>query len=183
MRRFIFVLAMFFFSFLHAQDIVRDTFSDEVNARKYVVSGYYVPNMGNMALLPSSPTGYYVTQMQMHHDWKYLTNSFAKEALKRAALVNAQDTVKITLLAMLGAKDIQINSLSTKQLLCERMAGERALLLKEESNRFQTLYANSIAANIELTTRLSREKSRKTRWQSLTMGGVLLGFVAGFLLH
>lgn len=184
MKAYLVIFGLFFSTGLLGQQVVRDTFTDHVNDKRYVVSGYFVVSPENLAILPPTPTGYYVTTMQMHNDWHYLTTSFALEALKRKGYMNNQDTLGIRLANIIEAKDIQIDGLRAQLAVQDTTYKQQTRIYKEQSVMLKGLYEESTQREAELSLMLDKQNAKRKNWQALSIGFAFTGLLVGiFAFH
>jgi hypothetical protein len=169
------------FSGLSAQQVVRDTFMDLVSSKKYVVSGYFAPRPEMFGTLPLTETGYYVTTMQMHNDWAYLTNSFSQESWKRTLSMSVQDTMNLRLTSIISAKDTQIMSLQRQVVVQDSVFKEQVTLYESQNQILLTRFSESEVQRKELEFKLDTASGRKKNWQGLSFGFLFAGFLIGAL--
>lgn len=173
----VFLLSFCLSSF--GQLTMKDTFTDYSAHSRYVISGYFVQTKAELSLLQIPPTGFYVTSLQMHNDWKYLTNSFALEALSQQKYMNKTDSMNLALVSLISAKDTMITALREKQQVQELFQKSEREILIGERTKFQSAFNTCAEGNAALSLQLDRERDKKKNWMALSIGGVFVGFLLG----
>ena len=173
------LFAFAFCSLSYGQEVVKDTFTDYSTKSRFVITGHFVADKAGFSLLPVSQTGYYVTSLQMHHDWKYLTNSFSLEALSQQKYMANTDSMNLALVSLIGAKDTVINALREQNHVQKTFANAEREILVGENTKYRSAFNTCSEGNAALSLQLDRERDKKKNWMALSIGGVFVGFLIG----
>jgi len=161
---------------------VRDPFVDKTNGKQYGVVGYKAVNPEDFSLLPSSRSGYYVTTMQMHDDWAYLTRSFSTELFTRQEAMYRQDTLNMALVELISSKDSILFAWQEKVKALELLRASEQSVLSVQSDSLLSNFNRCTEGVASMTLMLDAEKKKKENWIGLSISAVFLGFLIGMLV-